>query len=362
MIIDGLSGGGAEKVVLNLCQGIKKIGHQVYLISLKNICQYSIPNEINYQVIIDNYKKPWRKLTELSRRALALEKIIHKIEYKHGKFDLIFSHLHKTDRIVSHTKLYTSNRLWFCLHGVLSIAYLNHRRGINRWIKKRKITSIYQGRNIIVVSKEIGNDLKKNLSIIPKKLIVINNPFNINDIKKKQKEPCNLKGKDYILHIGRFHQHKRHDRLLKSYLKSGIKAPLFLIGTGNKSIITNTKILAKKLNISNRIHFLGFQINPYPFIYHASLLVLSSDHEGFGNVLIESLLCNTPIVSTLCPGGVKEILKKNNMSHALSELNEFSLSNKMSYIYYNPPKINQKKLLIYDIDFICKKYLQVKNK
>ena len=50
------------------------------------------------------------------------------------------------------------------------------------------------------------------------------------------------------------------------------------------------------------------------------------------------------------------------MSHALSELNEFSLSNKMSYIYYNPPKINQKKLLIYDIDFICKKYLQVKNK
>ncbi len=38
------------------------------------------------------------------------------------------------------------------------------------------------------------------------------------------------------------------------------------------------------------------------------MLVLSSDSEGFGNVVVEALLLHTPVASTRCPGGVTEIL------------------------------------------------------
>ncbi|MEX3242233.1 glycosyltransferase [Serratia quinivorans] len=360
MIIDGLPGGGAEKVVLTLCQGMQQMGHDVSLISLRDVCNYPIPSGIHYQVVADHSRSPWRKLTELSRRAAALDRAIADNERQQGAYDLVFSNLHKTDRIVSRSKLLTSGRLWFCIHGILSTSYLGHRKGLDRWLKQRKITQVYQGRNIVAVSQAVGNDLQQNLPIRPNRLAVINNPFDIAAIEQQAAEPCELAGKDYLVHVGRFHPHKRHDRLLKAYAQSGIQAPLALIGTGSEANVEEVKQLANQLGISDRVLFLGFQANPYPFIRHASLLVLSSDSEGFGNVLVEALLCGTPVVSTRCPGGPAEILEKAGMDNALAELNEKSLAEKMANIYANPPEINYQQLLSYGLEPICQQYLALK--
>ncbi len=49
--------------------------------------------------------------------------------------------------------------------------------------------------------------------------------------------------------------------------------------------------------------------NPYAFMSHAALFVLSSRHEGFPGALIEALACGCPAVSTDCPAGPSEILE-----------------------------------------------------
>jgi glycosyltransferase involved in cell wall biosynthesis len=60
---------------------------------------------------------------------------------------------------------------------------------------------------------------------------------------------------------------------------------------------------------SGRIHLMGYTPNPLKALSEADLFVLSSKHEGFGNVIVEALGCGVPVVSTDCPHGPAEILE-----------------------------------------------------
>jgi len=360
MIIDGLPGGGAEKVVLTLCEGMQQMGHQISLFSLRDVCHYTLPDGIDYQVIENHSSAPWHKMTELSRRATALDQAVANREKQNGPYDLIFSHLHKTDRIVARCKRLAAEKLWFCIHGILSNSYLGHRSGLDHWLKKRKTAKVYQQKNIVAVSKAVAEDLTQNLLVSPRCLAVINNPFDISTILTQSAQPFLRTEEPYVVHVGRFHPHKRHDRLLKAFAKSGIPAKLVLAGTGDEQQITAVKQQAQELGIADRVIFAGFQANPYPLIKHAKVLVLSSDSEGFGNVLVEAVLWGTPVVSTRCPGGPAEILERVGMNDALSGLTSDSLATKLAQIYHSPPKIDHQQLMGYDLQHICQQYLALK--
>ena len=86
-VIDGLPGGGAEKVVSTAAQFLRD-GDRVSLISLRDVCEYPLPEGLDYQVVADRCRKPWRKLTELSRRARQLDAAVVRAEQQ-GQFDLV---------------------------------------------------------------------------------------------------------------------------------------------------------------------------------------------------------------------------------------------------------------------------------
>ncbi|WP_246761622.1 glycosyltransferase [Erwinia phyllosphaerae] len=356
MIIDGLPGGGAEKVVLTLSKGLIERGHRVSLFSLRSVCDYAIPAGLDYQVIRDRCSFPWRKLTELSRRAAKLDQAIMQAEKEGGPFDLVVSHLHKTDRIVSRCQHLAKDKTWFCLHGVFSASYLAHRQGFSLWQKKLKTRRIYQNRNIIGVSQYVVSDLKRAFAVQPQHERIIFNPFDFDTVLEASLQPCDMAGKPYLIHVGRFHQTKRHDRLLKAYAQTGIGAPLVLIGQGNEEATGRIKKLAVELGIQDRVIFKGFLSNPYPWIRHAKMLVVSSDSEGFGNVLVEALICKVPVVSTRCPGGPISILT-GELARGLADLDVDSLARTMQDIWSNPPDVSRLNLDAYSIEAICQQYL-----
>lgn len=263
MIIDGLPGGGAEKTVLTLSSGLIEMGHQVSLFSLRKVCDYAIPEGIDYQVVQDTCKKPWRKLTEIPRRAHLLDRAIERAE-RSGKFDVVFSHLHKTDRIVAHCRALERDKVWFCVHGMFSFSYLRHRRGLSRWFKHLKIRHTYENRNVVAVSGAVLKDLSETLALTLRRKAVIHNPFDIPEIQRLADAPFEMQGKDYIIHVGRFHEHKRHDRLLRAFALSQLDTTLVMMGNGSDAKIQKLQQLARDLGIENKTVFRPFDANPYP--------------------------------------------------------------------------------------------------
>ena len=62
------------------------------------------------------------------------------------------------------------------------------------------------------------------------------------------------------------------------------------------------------LGLGAVVHLPGFVADPLPLMSRCDVFVLSSRWEGLGNVLVEAGALGTPLVSTDCPTGPREVL------------------------------------------------------
>lgn len=104
-----------------------------------------------------------------------------------------------------------------------------------------------------------------------------------------------------FVYVGRLdNNQKRLDIMLKALGMTSGNWILRMIGDGpNKNEI---KQLAEQLGIQDKIIYEGWKANPWDELKEASLLILSSDFEGFGLVLVEALARGIPVISTYCDG------------------------------------------------------------
>lgn len=111
-----------------------------------------------------------------------------------------------------------------------------------------------------------------------------------------------------LLTVGSFKSQKNQQLLLAAFaeLLKTTDAQLMLLGEGQ--LRPQLERQARELNIADRVLMPGFFSDPTPFYHTADLFVLSSDYEGFGNVIVEALATGTPVVSTDCPSGPADIL------------------------------------------------------
>ena len=169
---------------------------------------------------------------------------------------------------------------------------------------------------IVAVSKGVGAGFE---AVIKKKLdnlITIYNPVFDGKITGLAKEDVSdsffLNGKITLINVGKLVNNPKNQESLLYTLQillneSPGKFQLILLGEGadkNKFVS-----ISEELHISDAVHFVGFQSNPYKYIAQSSLLVHSSLTEGFGNVLVEALALGINVVSTDCPCGPREILE-----------------------------------------------------
>lgn len=140
------------------------------------------------------------------------------------------------------------------------------------------------------------------------KLVVQTNPLTIDttdyiySAENKQKE---------IIYVGRIdYNQKRVNRIIETWKELEDKYPewkLSIIGDGpyRKEIEQQTK----ELELS-RVHFEGFK-SPKDYYKRASILILTSEYEGFGLVIIEAMSCGVVPVVYGSYSAVYDIIQNN---------------------------------------------------
>ena len=152
---------------------------------------------------------------------------------------------------------------------------------------------------------EINNLLKKN------KAITIENICDYSDMKIKKDNnfhPIFKKQSYKLITVGRLNQTKRVDIIIKAVkeILPQINIDLIIIGEGpEKSKLVN---LAKDINVSDKVHFIGFSDEVHKWIVNSDIYISASIVEGSPNSIIESICLGTPVISTDCNHGPKEIL------------------------------------------------------
>lgn len=192
---------------------------------------------------------------------------------------------------------------------------------------------------IVVISAGIRTEIEEMFSITGDQIRVIYNPIDSDTIREKASQPLNLPLRHpCLISVGRLAPQKNHSLLLRSFRNviQNYPAHLYLLGKGPDR--AKLEKLASDLGISAYVHFLGFKNNPYGLMQAADILVLSSDYEGFGNVVVEALAVGTPVIATDCPNGPREILSGGKSGLLVSVGDEVGLTRAIIELISSPEK------------------------
>ena len=171
-------------------------------------------------------------------------------------------------------------------------------------------------------SKGIADELENYYGLRNEKSAVIYNGLEIPMIRKKAAEKvpdldgAEWKDRKLIVTAGRLTYQKGQWHLLRAVRKladEGFPVHPLILGEGELEPVLRSEAL--RLGISNMVTFAGFAENPYKYMARADVVVMSSLYEGFCNVILEALACGVPVISTDHETGAREILAPDTDYH-----------------------------------------------
>lgn len=114
-----------------------------------------------------------------------------------------------------------------------------------------------------------------------------------------------------VIIVGALHERKGHELFLKAgkiVVQYFSDTKLLVVGEGDEKYKRRLVSLCKTIGLEENTFFLGYQKKASELIAMSDVLVVASNQEPFGKVVIEAMAQRTPVVSTLC-GGPEEIIE-----------------------------------------------------
>lgn len=282
--------GGIEKVLIELLENIDKDKFNIKLLIGYNLQELEILKEdipqnveikhlINEEFLIKGKKKKssgkmknYEKILDESlswiRKILLKRRLLHYIKNDEIIIDFDMTLAPYSKKLKENYK----KIITFC-----HFSFKNYNRGIESRQKKLGKRLMNYNR-ILVISDEMKKEGEEIYPFLKEKFFRIYNSFDFNKIREKSLQENTIKQKEYlkdnyIVAVGRLEEtQKDFTTLIEAYalVESKIKEKLFIIGEGrHRKELEN---LVKKLKIEEKVLFMGYQSNPFPWIKNSKII------------------------------------------------------------------------------------------
>ena len=348
-IVNSLSNGGAERVVINMANQMAQENIKVFILTIYTNITYTLDSEI--EVITLSKKKP-KKIAKISKAPFFVSKLNHFIKDISENYDVILmtSHLLYSN-LLSRLSKYKKQVIQ-----VVHIPYQPYDKKFH-FLFKKGIQMLYNNTPIVTVSKGCMHELLNIYHVKTDKITTIYNPIHIEEITEKFGETIDVQ-KPYILFVGRLSEQKRPQKMLEIFYKGNFykKYHLYFLGTGPLEMKIKEKI--QTYHLEDSVTLKGWCKNVYSYMHQASLLVNTSSYEAFPMILLEALACNCRIVSFDITYGPNELLVGELSPYLAQNNNEEDMIEKMNLALQSYPEHLENYVEPYSTKKINKTYIK----
>lgn len=333
IFLPSLVGGGAERMMLNLARGMADAGMASDLVvaNAEGPCRALVP--------------PGCRLIDLgARRVLgALPGLVRYLRRRRPEALLAAMDHANMVALAARSLARVPTRICVSVRSNLSQEALHSPFVLGRLMPRLARLFYPRAEAVIAVSQGVADDLSALLGEGRARVLVIPNPVVTPELATLAAEPpdhpwLQPAGPPVILAAGRLVRQKDYPTLIRAFAALGVERGLRLLILGEGPDRVALEALIRKMGLAGRVELAGFRDNPFAYMARARLFVLSSAWEGLPGVLIQAMACGTPVVSTDCPSGPREVLVDGRYGSLVPVGSAQALAEAMAQTLDHPPQ------------------------
>tara|TARA_Y100000385_G_scaffold50274_1_gene47073 strand:- start:1928 stop:3016 length:1089 start_codon:yes stop_codon:yes gene_type:complete len=329
IITSSLGGGGAQKSSANLSFVLSKLDYDVHIISILNQIDYEYKGQLlNLGEFKDQNDSIFGKIKRF------------KLFYNYLKsenFDYIIDSRSRPTffkQFLINKILYSNQNVIYIIHSYLLNNYFPSNRFLARWLYNN-------AKHLLCVSNDIKDLVIHKFGLKATKTMY-NAFLSHNSIPPDYELQL---PKNFILFFGRIDDKvKNISLLLEAFKRSQLpnkNIELVILGDGPDTLYLKQKV--KDLELEDKVTFLSYLSDPKAIISKAIFTTLTSTHEGFPMVVIESLHLGVPVVSVDCKSGPSEVINHKENGLLVDNHNPIALADAFNEFIENKKLYNHCK-------------------
>lgn len=328
VVSTSLNTGGAQRFTSTLLTHLDREVVRPSLALLRDDIGFKLPTDVPIHQL--EYRRGWHLFDAAGRLRRLIEK---------SRPEMILSN-------ITATNLVTGLALRSCVHQPQWIARVGNNPGFHDTFVRASLARLLYRRvdRFVVNSPGLADDLARQYAIDTARATCLLNPTDFEAMDFQANSPTAhavLAERPLLLAVGRLFKQKRYDVMIDAFarVRSRIQAHLWICGEGPERNRLERQIQRHGLN--DHVKLLGFCDNPYALMNKADLFLMSSDHEGLPNALIEAQGMGLPAVSTDCPHGPREIIVDQRTGLLVPTANPKAMAEAISTLLEAPPRLSE---------------------